>query len=155
METPSKVFAGARRPAGAIGGASPAADDLRGAQGAHEDLLQVALPRVNLLLTGKGRVIQNVLNSLVGKLDQPIASWCPGEQLVLPPAERAGTMVLHEIGALDLQDQIRLLEWTGLSMGRTQVVSTTAAPLLPRVEAGAFIDTLYYRLNMVCVDVTD
>jgi transcriptional regulator of acetoin/glycerol metabolism len=33
-------------------------------------------------------------------------------------------------------------------------VSTTPAPLLPRVESGKFIDTLYYRLNTVCVDAT-
>jgi DNA-binding NtrC family response regulator len=34
------------------------------------------------------------------------------------------------------------------------VVSTTSAPLLPRVEAGEFNATLFYRLNTVCVDVT-
>jgi hypothetical protein len=30
----------------------------------------------------------------------------------------------------------------------------TSASLLPRVQSGAFVDTLYYRLNTVCVDVT-
>jgi DNA-binding NtrC family response regulator len=34
------------------------------------------------------------------------------------------------------------------------VVSTSPAPLIPRVHSGLFIDTLYYRLNTVCVDVT-
>ena len=32
--------------------------------------------------------------------------------------------------------------------------SQSSASLLPRVEAGVFTDTLYYRLNTVCVDVT-
>ena len=63
-------------------------------------------------------------------------------------------MVLNDVGALGLQDQIQLLEWLGSASGRTQVVSTTPAPLLPRVESGKFIDTLYYRLNTVLVDAT-
>ncbi len=44
--------------------------------------------------------------------------------------------------------------WLDRAPGRTQVVSTTPALLFPRVQAGAFIDRLYYRLNTVCMDVT-
>ena len=73
---------------------------------------------------------------------------------MLPPAERTGTMVLNDVGSLGLQDQIQLLEWLATACGRTQVVSTAPAPLLPQVQAGGFIDTLYYRLNTVCVDAT-
>ena len=42
-------------------------------------------------------------------------------------AERTGTMVLNDVGALGLQDRIQLLEWLGTASGRTQVVSTTLA----------------------------
>ena len=62
--------------------------------------------------------------------------------------------MLHDVGALTTDDQLRLLDWLERAEGRTQVVSTSSAPLLPRVHAGSFIDTLYYRLNTVCVDVT-
>jgi transcriptional regulator of acetoin/glycerol metabolism len=51
-------------------------------------------------------------------------------------------------------DQCRLLTWLEMSGGRIQVVSTTTSPLLPLVESGVFHDTLYYRLNVVCVDLT-
>ena len=115
----------------------------------------MGMPRVNVLLMGSLTVIEAVLQTLVKNLHTPVASWFPGQPLVLPPADRPGTFVLHEVGTLGLQDQIRLLEWLGLSMGRTQVVSTSSAPLLPMVEGGSFIDTLYYRLNMVYVDVTE
>ena len=37
--------------------------------------------------------------------------------------------------------------------GQVQVVSTAAVPLWPNVKAGAFNETLYYRLNTVCVNV--
>jgi transcriptional regulator of acetoin/glycerol metabolism len=62
--------------------------------------------------------------------------------------------VLHEVGALGILDQIRLLEWSAGARSNPQVISTTPAPLLPRVRAGAFIDTLYYRLNTVYMEVT-
>jgi hypothetical protein len=142
MESPPKVCEGR-------------SDDQRLAQAAREDLLCMGLPRVNLLLTGKDGAIRTVLDTLIGNLGTPIATWVPGEPLVLPPADRVGTMVLHDVGALAIQDQIRLLEWLALSMGRTQVVSTSPSPLLPRVEAGAFIDTLYYRLNLVYMDLAE
>jgi transcriptional regulator of acetoin/glycerol metabolism len=63
-------------------------------------------------------------------------------------------MVLHDVGRLQPHEQLDLLAWLEQADGRTQVVSTSATPLLPRVQCGAFIDTLYYRLNTVCVDVT-
>jgi DNA-binding NtrC family response regulator len=34
------------------------------------------------------------------------------------------------------------------------VISTTSGPLLPLVQSGGFIETLFYRLNTVCLDVT-
>lgn len=118
------------------------------------ELQRLGKPRVNLLLTGMDIVIQNVLQVLGPDLRQPITTWRRGERLLLPPGAKAGTMILHNVGALAREDQRRLLEWTDRAAGRTQVISTTPAPLLPYVQSGAFIDTLYYRLNTVCVDVT-
>jgi transcriptional regulator of acetoin/glycerol metabolism len=54
---------------------------------------------------------------------------------------------------LTLEEQRRLLEWLQETAGRTRVVSTTSAPLLPLVEDGVFLDTLYYRLNTVYVEL--
>ena len=51
-------------------------------------------------------------------------------------------------------DQLRLVDWLERAKGRTQVVSTSSVPVLPRVHSGGFIERLYYRLNTVCVDVT-
>jgi hypothetical protein len=63
-------------------------------------------------------------------------------------------MILQDVGALTDADQRRLLDWLDRAAGRTQVVSTTPASLWPRVQAGAFADGLYYRLNTLCMDVT-
>lgn len=144
MDDPSKMYDGATRAAGALDRESRLPEDWRLAR----------RTRTNLLLIHSDTAASNVLDLLQPDLDGPIATWCPGERLVLPPASLAGTIVLQDVGSLAKEDQHLLLEWLERSSGRTQVVSTTTAPLLPRVEAGAFSDTLYYRLNTVCVDVT-
>ena len=120
----------------------------------EEELRLVEQHRVNLLLMGQADVVQPMVEALAARFHQPVGTWSPGERLVLPPAERTGTMVINDVGALALQDQIQLLEWLGSACGRTHVVSTTASALLPRVQSGKFIDTLYYRLNTFCVDAT-
>ena len=153
MSTPSNVYAAARR-------TPPVADNVpggseRGAADQALEVLQLAEKhRVNVLLMGTNDVVNRVLAALHESLPAPVARWSPGEQFMLPTAEQAGTIVLNDVGALAIQEQIQLLEWLNTAQGRTQVVSTAPTLLLPRVKAGAFIDTLYYRLNTVCLDGT-
>jgi len=154
MEPTSKVSATPSRTATAHEDRRPGGSETCRAESPQETLRLVEVHRVNLLLMGQDDVVQPMVESLAARFHQPVGTWSPGERLVLPPAERTGTMVLNDVGALALQDQIQLLEWLGTAIGRTQVVSTTPSPLLPRVESGKFIDTLYYRLNTVCVDAT-
>jgi DNA-binding NtrC family response regulator len=47
-------------------------------------------------------------------------------------------------------DQRRLLDWLGAAVG-VKVISTATAPLLPRIKRGEFLDSLYYRLNTICI----
>ncbi len=153
MSAPSNVYAAARR-------TRPVADNVPGGpeRGAADQALEVVQlaenHRVNVLLMGTNDVVNRVLAALHESLPEPVAKWSPGEQFMLPAAEQVGTIVLNDVGALEIQDQIQLLEWLNTAQGRTQVVSTAPTLLLPRVKAGAFIDTLYYRLNTVCLDGT-
>ena len=124
------------------------------ARAAHVDLLLMGMPRINLLLIAPDGVLGHVLRSLQVDMCQPLVEWSPGEALDLPVPSIGGTMILHDVQELNSSDQQRLLEWLEVARGRTQVVSTTSMPLLPRVNAGQFIATLFYRLNTVCVDVT-
>ena len=154
MEPPFKVSAVTARTATARDDHRREISEDSGADAAREELRLVEKHRVNLLLMGSSDIVQPMVESLAARFHQPVGTWSPGERLVLPPAERTGTMVLNDVGALALHDQIQLLEWLATACGRTQVVSTTPSSLLPRVQAGGFIDTLYYRLNTVCVDAT-
>jgi Sigma-54 interaction domain len=154
MENSSQVSGGTPHTGAPSSRLGTLPDHWRLARAAHVDLLLMGMPRVNLLLIAPDGVVRFVLESLLLDLREPIVRWRPGERIVLPPTEESGTLVLHDAGALSADDQLRLLDWLERAEGRTQVVSTSTTPLLPHVRAGSFIDTLYYRLNTVCVDVT-
>ena len=154
MENPSKAFAGASDAPGSREHFSQLPDDWRLARAAHEDLRRMGMPRVNVLLVGAGGMTRNVVGMLLRDRDEPIASWSPGERLLLPSVARGGTVVLHEVGTLAPDDQLHLLDWLEHAVARTQVISTTSRPLLPQVQNGAFSERLFYRLNTICLDVT-
>jgi transcriptional regulator of aromatic amino acid metabolism len=154
MEYPSKAFAEAAQPPGSRDHFSQLPDDWRLARAAHEGLRRMGMPRVNLFLVGAGGMTRNVVGMLLRDREEPIASWSPGERLLLPPVAQGGTVVLHEVGALSPDDQLQLLDWLELAVSQTQVISTTSASLLPQVQTGAFIEILFYRLNTVCLDLT-
>jgi hypothetical protein len=82
-----------------------------------------------------------------------VVTWRPGQALELPPPGRATTLLLHDVDQLTIAAQGAVLRWLDQSVGRIWVVSTSTETLWPQVESGAFSDTLYYRLNIVCVRV--
>jgi transcriptional regulator of aromatic amino acid metabolism len=120
---------------------------------AHDEFPFLGTLSANTLLIGvNGTSRDRVESSLVGL--GFVSRWEPGDLLELPPEEDTGTLILHEVGALMHDDQLRLLEWLEQSEGRTRVVSTASSSLFARVEAGLFIEKLYYRLNTVTVNVS-
>jgi len=110
--------------------------------------------RVNVLLVGPDRVAEKIVAALRPDFSQPINAWRPGSPLVLP-ARHCGTLLLQNIGALPCHDQLRLCHWLEIATGRTRVVSTSPQPMFRLVEPGIFSATLYYRLNILCFDVTE
>ena len=71
---------------------------------------------------------------------------------------QAGTIFLHEVGALGGHHQARLAEALTLASGsgerrgsRYRFMASTSQSLLQRVSAGTFDDRLFYRLNMLHV----
>jgi Sigma-54 interaction domain len=128
-------------------------DDWRRACTAHHDLQGLGMPRVNMLFIGANEAAWQVLRPQL-PLAAPIAVWHPGDPLDLPVPAGTKTLVLREIGRLAEADQVRLLDWLDAGATGTQVVCTTSRSLMPQLEQGTFISALYYRLNIVCVDLT-
>lgn len=131
----------------------PIREDRRRARQARKDLQVVGTPQPNLLLVGTAGAFRMVLEMLWLELREPIVTWHPGQPLELPLSGRAATLVLHDVGELTYDDQHRVLRWLERSAGQIRVVSTSPASLWPRVKAGSFNETLYYRLNTVCVNM--
>jgi hypothetical protein len=119
----------------------------------YEDPMSMRMPPVNVLLTGAHGATRDMLARLLRDIGGPILAWYPGERLILPRHPRVATMILHEVGFMSDEDQLRLLGWLETRPRRVQIVSTTSAPLQVQVESGAFNDTLYFRLNTVRIDL--
>lgn len=109
----------------------------------------------NVLLVGADPVLSEIVCSLWSTFDEPIMIRRSDDPLRLPTGpEVIGTLILHHVETLSDREQRDLQDWLVVRNVRTQVVSTVSASLLPMVEAGAFSDSLYYRLNVVCIDLT-
>jgi len=117
------------------------------------DLHLMTRRRVNLLLIGPEGVIQDTLYSLGPELAKPIRMWSAPDPLELPHPSQPGTLILRDVASLSPIDQTRLCNWMEQSAGRIRVVGTTNAPLMAQVDSGAFLDHLYYRLNVGMVDM--
>jgi hypothetical protein len=119
----------------------------------HRELRAMGMPRVNLFLVGPRSVTQDLLELLLPDMHAPITTWFPGEPLTLPPAG-SRTMIFYDIGALRYDDQRLLLGHLAGDSARPQIISTSSTALWPRVHAGSFDDTLYYRLNHIYMDLS-
>ncbi len=108
----------------------------------------LATAHPNVLLVGPEDALARGLEVIGQFLRPPTVTWTPSERLALP-AGRCGTLIVRSIDAADIEQQRRLLDWMNERPGTAQLVSTTGEALLTRIVAGAFLETLYYRLNHV------
>ena len=108
----------------------------------------------NFLLVGPGSITKEMLVAMTPHFHAPLQQYSPKAGLPVPtPGE--GTLVLLEVDKLDRKQQKQLLEWLDgfESRSRVQVVSTTSKPLFALVKAGKFLQNLYYKLNIVRMDL--
>ena len=154
MEHDSKLRRGNMRAGTVLERVSHLNVDGRLAQAMHLELQEMGMPRANLFLVGPRSVTQNLLDLLLPDLHSPIATWFPGEPMELAPVAGSGTMIFYDIGALAAEDQRRLLDHLASDACQPQIISTSSTPLFPRVRAGTFDDTLYYRLNHIYMDLS-
>jgi Sigma-54 interaction domain len=108
-------------------------------------------PRHNVLLEGPEASTLAVLRLLQPHLPEPVIRRGHGSPLQLPGGD-VGGLILEEVSDLSGEEQTRLLAWIDCR-SQTQIVSTTARPLFARVAQGFFDASLYYRLNVIRVEV--
>jgi transcriptional regulator of aromatic amino acid metabolism len=109
----------------------------------------------NLLLVAAPSATSEMLVALKSYLRAPLHEYTPNGGPVPQPPE--GTLVLFEVARLNKTQQTQLLHWLDQINERlqVQVVSTSSEPLFPLVQSGAFLADLYYKLNVVLIDLID
>ena len=124
--------------------------------GVPMDLNVARITKANLLLVGTEPHVVKLVSLLVPDANPSVMIRRQDGQLLLPPVTaRPSTVVVRDVDALTVDEQRTLLAWLDSGESRTQVVSTASAPVLPLVEAGAFNDALYYRLNTVYINLSE
>jgi hypothetical protein len=117
-----------------------------------ETYRQLCATRHNVLLEGPMGAIDAALAIIAPCLLPPVA-WKKAGSKFDPTLGAIGSLILENVGSLTPSEQIQLRDWLDDADARPQIVSTTTIPLFPLVECGMFDEGLYYRLNVVLVDL--
>jgi Sigma-54 interaction domain len=85
-----------------------------------------------------------------------LVPWCAGPLYECPlpgalslPTAPTGTLLLNDVAALSVMQQVEVFDWISERQTATQIVSVTTRPLTPLVDAGLFLQALFYRLNII------
>jgi transcriptional regulator of acetoin/glycerol metabolism len=106
--------------------------------------------RPNLMVDCTGGSADDVLVQLRSICAAPFhSSRLPGALDL--PEEGTGTLLLHDVAALTIAQQVMLFDWLQHRRGRMQVVSVTQKRLMGMVCDGRFLEGLFYRLNTISV----
>ena len=114
-----------------------------------DDWRLLVTARPNVLLEGAREITDVIVGEAMGWLPTPHATWCGAP----PCGDRPATLVVRSISALDHDQQRSLCDWLDAPGDRVQVISITSEPLYPMVGRGVFLESLYYRLNVMRLDV--
>jgi hypothetical protein len=106
----------------------------------------------NLLVEGPESATDETIVALVPHLRGPVHFWEPGIALHTP-GQRKASLLLRHANQLSLPEQRAVLGWMDVSMCEGQTVAMSCDPLFALVARGLFVAELYYRLNMLRVEL--
>jgi hypothetical protein len=115
------------------------------------DVSALAQHRANTLIIGDPCIVGRVLSAVWPSLKKSV-QWMTGTRLVLP-VETGGTLILEEGDGLNGRAQADLMGWLDGRGRSVCLVTTSMRPLYPLVDAGLFLEALYYRLNQMLIEV--
>ena len=121
---------------------------------ATQDLALLRATHAHALLVGPGAAVDAALATIESGLRHPVVAWTPANTPE-PPVLTSGTLIVRNLAELERDQQQRLLHWVDHGHGGVQIISTSGGHMWSLVERGAFLTSLYYRLGVVCVDLTD
>jgi hypothetical protein len=121
--------------------------------GVERDLELVRRWRRNTLIVGTPETADALVTSLLPSLETPITSW-PTTVASRPSRDAARTLIIPGLHRLDALEQQQLVEWLDDRWQHVHVISLSDRQIFPLVEQGTFVEALYYRLNLLHLDLT-
>lgn len=107
--------------------------------------------RPNVLIECRPTTVDTAMRHLMTWCSLPFRFCALPGALELPNPAR-GTLLLKDVAALTLSQQVVLYDWLTMVHGQVQVISLTTTPLQGLVEDGQFLEGLLYRLNVIRID---
>jgi sigma54-dependent transcription regulator len=104
-----------------------------------------------VLLEGPAASTDAVLRLLAPHLRGPVMWKTRGVPFDVPAGD-IGALILQDVDGLSAHEQSRLLTWID-ARPDAQIISTTAYRLFGLVARGRFDAALYYRLNVILLNV--
>ncbi|HET9831130.1 MAG TPA: hypothetical protein VFP91_05460 [Vicinamibacterales bacterium] len=105
----------------------------------------LGIARPNVLILGPEVETRRAIDDIHPHLATPIATW----EAEMP----FRTLVVEDVDRLTTGQQQRLLHLLTDERDRIQVIATSRHDVFESVESGAFLDLLYYQLNVVLLDL--
>jgi hypothetical protein len=108
----------------------------------------------NVLVVGPVAATETAIRELRPYLRHPLVKTRVASLGSIRPATSTLALLVEDVGRLTPADQSALLSWVEGAGEKVQLVTTAREPLLPVVTAGRFLESLYYRLNVIYLDLS-
>jgi DNA-binding NtrC family response regulator len=109
--------------------------------------------RPNLMVLCRRVAVDAAVQHVTSYCEPPFHMIALPGRLDLPDAQR-GTVVIADVAAMIMGQQMRLFDWLTMTENPPQVVSISSVPLRPLVDEGRFLEGLLYRLNLIHLEAT-
>jgi DNA-binding NtrC family response regulator len=109
--------------------------------------------RPNLMVLCRRVTVDAAVQHIVSYCEPPFHMISLPGRLDLGDVDR-GTLVLADVAAMSMGQQMRLFDWLSATENGPQVVSISSVPLRPLVDDGRFLEGLLYRLNVIHLEAT-
>lgn len=114
----------------------------------------------NVLMGSANTLIQGAKSDL-DECVSALTPFCPPPVVTLEDPVvntlatiKEGSVILERVARYSLEDQRAILSWLDGDGSGVRLIATTSERLFDLVQGGQFIDTLYYRLNVIFIDLT-
>lgn len=108
----------------------------------------------NVLVCGEPMFIDSFLGLLAGHCAAPIRRISHSGALGFLSDIDDGTVVLNNADRYKESDQRAVLNWLADTGAGIQLITTTGKPLFDLVAQGQFLDSLFYRINTVYLELS-